>query len=464
MGKNRRSHGRPALSFWQDSAPSRPQPRPSLDTGIQADVAIIGAGYTGLWTAYYLRKANPGLNVVVLEAETAGFGASGRNGGWCSAYLSGISHWLENPVHREGGIRLQKLMFETIPEIGRTVAAESIDCHFEQSGALEIAVIPQQLERLKKDTEALWDLGFSEDDYRLLDATGIRNTLNVDRALGAVHMKHCASVHPARLARGLADTVERLGVTVYEKSPVLEVSPHRAATASAAVEADNVIVATEGYSRTIQGLGKRLIPLHSMMVVTEPLTASQVDEIRFNRRYCFGNLDRLVTYGHLTADNRIAFGCRGSYQYGSAIRTFYTDDDEFTVVRETLLRFFPGLHGIRFTHAWGGCMGVSRSLRPSVVFDRASGMGWAGGYFGNGVGASHLAARTLADLVLGNDTERVTMPWVNPPDEPRRWEPEPLRWLGIRSRARLMRLADRAEYRGSPLAPVYRKTLENLFP
>jgi glycine/D-amino acid oxidase-like deaminating enzyme len=453
-----------ALSFWHDSVPGCLEPGVALERDIQADIAIVGAGYTGLWTAYYLKKNNPSLEIVILEAETAGFGASGRNGGWCSAFLSGIHHWLDDPARREDGIRLQRLMFDTVAEIGRVTREESIDCHFEQSGTLEFAVLPQQLERQRKGLEHLQGLGFGEDDYRFLDAGQARSTLAVDRALGAIHMQHCASVHPARLARGLAETVERLGVAIYEKSPVLSISQGSLKTPLGSVKAGNILVATEGYTGTMAGYQRRLIPIHSMMVVTEPLSPAQTAEINFSKRYCFGNADRLVTYGHLTADNRIAFGCRGTYVFGSGIRTFHTGDRDFENVRETLLRFFPGLRGVRFTHAWGGCMGVSRSLRPAVVFDRNSGMGWAGGYFGNGVGAAHLAGQTLADLVLGRDADRVNTPWVNPPGKLKHWEPEPLRWLGIRTRAQLMRLADRAEYRGSGLAPLYTKTLEALFP
>jgi glycine/D-amino acid oxidase-like deaminating enzyme len=286
----------------------------------------------------------------------------------------------------------------------------------------------------------------------------------VEHALGGIHMPHCAAVHPARLVRGLAETVERLGVSIYENSPVHETRRGSVITAQGAVSADAVLLATEGYTGTINGHGRQLIPIHSRMVVTEPLTPQQLADIHFDRRYCFGNLDRLVTYGQLTEDKRIAFGCRGSYVYGSGIRTFHPQDRDFDLVRDTLLRFFPALRGIAFTHAWGGCMGVSRSLRPSVVFDRASGTGWAGGYFGNGVGAAHLAGQTLADLVLGHDTDRVHTPWVNPPGKLKRWEPEPLRWLGINARSQLMRLADRAEYRGRHLAPVYHKTLNTVFP
>jgi len=456
--------GADALSFWHDSVPGCLQARPALETRIQADVAIVGAGYTGLWTAYYLKKNNPSLDIVILEAQTAGFGASGRNGGWCSAFLSGMDHWLDDPARRDDGIRLQRLMFDTIAEIGRVTFDESIDCHFEQSGCLEIAVLPQQLERLREDLEHSRGLGFGEDDYRFLDAQQAASTLAVDQALGAIHMQHCAAVHPTRLARGLAETVERLGVAIFEKSPVLEARQGSVVTAQGSVNAEAVLMATEGYTGTVNDHRRRLIPLHSMMVVTEPLSPQQTADINFTRRYCFGNLDWLVTYGHLTADNRIAFGCRGAYVYGSGIRTFHPQDQDFGVVRETLLRFFPGLRGVAFTHAWGGCMGVSRSLRPSVVFDRASGTGWAGGYFGNGVGAAHLAGQTLADLVLGHDTDRVHTPWVNPPGKLKRWEPEPLRWLGINARSQLMRLADRAEYRGSRLAPVYHKVLNSVFP
>jgi len=455
---------RPAACFWHDSVPGGLQPGAALESDITADIVIVGAGYTGLWTAYYLKKHDPSLQIAILEAETAGFGASGRNGGWCSAFLSGISHWLDRPATRDEGIRLQRQMFETVPEIGRVTRDEGIDCHFEQAGALEIAVIPQQRERIDEEIAYVRALGFGEDDYRLVEGEELRETIHVDKAIGAVHMAHCASVHPARLARGLADTVRRLGVSIYDGSPVLRAGAGWVETAHATARAETVLFATEGYSRTIRGLNNRLIPLHSMMVVTEPLTTRQLEEVAFRHRYCFGNMDRMVTYGHLTADNRIAFGCRGTYFYNSAIREFGSDDPDFNRVRSTFLRFFPGLRGVTFTHAWGGCMGVSRTLRPSVHFDRRTRQGWAGGYFGNGVGATHLAARTLADLVLDRDTDRVNTPWVNPPDSPRRWEPEPLRWLGIRTRAWLMQKSDNAEYRGSALAPAIVKTLETVFP
>lgn len=454
----------PAPSFWLDSTPGAQQPRAALTAGIEADVAIVGAGYTGLWTAYYLKKSNPSLNIAVLESQVAGFGASGRNGGWCSAYLSGIEHWLDNPGQRAGGILLQKQMFDTVAEIGRVASQESIDCDFDQSGALEIAVIPAQMKRLEQELEYVQALGFGESDYQSIGPKELQSMLGVEGALGAIHMKHCAAIQPARLARGLADVVEGLGVSLYEQSPVLQINDKTLVTAGGPIKADTIVLATEGYSGTIAGRQRRLVPIHSMMVVTEPLSDDQIAAIGFDQRYCFGNLDWLVTYGQLTADRRIAFGCRGTYHYGSRIRTFDPNDPEFELVRQTLLRFFPSLEGISFTHAWGGCMGVSRSLRPSVNFDRDQRVGWAGGYFGNGVGASHLAGRTMAELVSGENTERTETPWVNPADADRRWEPEPLRWLGVKSRARLMHWADRAEHSRSPTASLITGALDTLFP
>jgi glycine/D-amino acid oxidase-like deaminating enzyme len=228
------------------------------------------------------------------------------------------------------------------------------------------------------------------------------------------------------------------------------------------VQAGAVLLATEGYGRSLPGRERNLIPVHSMMVVTEPLPDDLLRRLGSGRRFCFGNLDHIVTYGQVTADRRIAFGCRGVYFYGSGIRRrFDPADTAFERVRATLLRFFPALSGVRFTHAWGGALGVSRSLRPAVVFDPRQGIGWAGGYFGNGVAAAHLAGRTLADLVSGRDSERLDTPWINPAEATRLWEPEPLRWLGFSATRNLMELADRAEYRGHGRLA---KTIDTLLP
>jgi len=453
-----------SLSFWHDTAPGSLEPRPSLQGQVEVDVAIVGGGYTGLWTAYYLRQLDPSLDIAILEAEIAGFGASGRNGGWCAGYLSGIDQWLDDPAQQEGALRLQRLMFDTVREVGQVARTESIDCHFEQSGALEFAVIPAQMQRLLIEMDHVRNLGFEETDYQWLEPEELRGMPGTGQALGAIHMKHCAAIHPARLARGLADCLESSGISIYEKSPVVRISSNELLLPAGKVKAGAVVVATEGYSDTVPGRERKLIPVHSMMVVTEPLSQEQLDEARFHKRFAFGNLDWMVTYGQLTADRRIAFGCRGTYHYGSRVRSFDPRDPEFELVRQSLLQFFPSLEGIGFSHAWGGAMGVSRSLMPTVNYDPKRRFGWAGGYFGNGVGAAHLAGKTMADLVTGTDSERVRTPWVNSGSRGRKWEPEPIRWLGIKTRTGLMHLADRAEYRQSRFAPLISKTLETLFP
>jgi glycine/D-amino acid oxidase-like deaminating enzyme len=453
------------ISYWHDSLPEAVQARPVLESDIDADVVIIGAGYTGLWTAYYLKKIDPALNIVVLEAKIAGFGASGRNGGWCTPFISGIEHWLNNPLYKDPALRLKRLMIDTVSEIGRVTELEAIDCHNERSGALEIAVLPEQLKRLRDEFNHQRDLGFGEDVYSWLDAKELGEVLKVDKALAGIRAHQCAAVHPARLARGLADCVEGLGVKIYEHSPVQTLNGQVVTAAGYKVNANTTLVTTEGYSGGLFGHKQRLIPVHSMMVATEPLSREQINEIGFRQRYTFANYDRVTTYGQLTADNRIAFGCRGTYLFASGIQhKFEHDDSEFELVRNTLLRFFPALQGVRFTHAWGGAMGVSRSLRPSVNFDPDKGVGWAGGFFGNGVAATHLAGQTLADLVTAQQTERLDTPWVNPAHANRRWEPEPLRWLGVRSTRTLMGVADRFEYQGGRPGSFFAKILDMFMP
>jgi len=457
------------LSYWHDSVPGSLSPRPGLESDLEVDIAIAGAGYTGLWTAYYLKQLKPTLSIAIIESEIAGFGASGRNGGWCTSYLSGIENLLVDPGKADAAKRLQRLLFDAVKEVGRVTKRESVDCHFDQAGQVEAAVLPAQLHRVRKEVDFMHGLGFGEQDYRWLTAQQLGEHIHIDGALGGMFMSHCAAIHPARLVRGLADVVENLGVTIFEHSPVISLDEHGFVTAHGRVKAGATVLATEGYTGSIKGLGRKLIPVHSMMIATEPLSASQLEKIGMIQRYTFNNMDHLTTYGQLTADRRIAFGCRGSYLFGAQVRKHFDPaDSEFKLIWECLLRFFPSLRGHRFTHAWGGAMGVSRTVRPSVCYNKDKQFGWAGGYFGNGVGATNLAGRTMADLILGRDTDRLHTPWVNPEGEwqldKKRWEIEPVRWLGINTRAQLMKLADKAERKNSSAAPLINKTLETVFP
>jgi glycine/D-amino acid oxidase-like deaminating enzyme len=399
-----------AQSFWHASLPGTLNPRPSLAGNHSTDITIIGGGYTGLWTAYYLNRHAPHLSITLLEARIAGFGAAGRNGGWCSGFLDGIHHWLDDPGRLEDALRLQNHMYDAVDEIGRVVNREGIDCHYDKSGCVTIARGKYQLQRLRDNYAWYEQLGLAGNGIQWLDMDEARQLVSVSRCQAAIRFPHCAAIHPARLARGLAETLESSGVKIHEHSPVTEIDASpvdgtRIVTPDGSLNSRIVVRATEGFSKSIPSAKWNLIPVHSTMVVTAPLTGEQVRQTGLNHRTPFGDSSHVVTYGQLTADNRIAFGCRGSYYFDSGVRTrFSADEKVFTIVRKTLLQMLPCLEGIEFTHAWGGAFGMSRNRLPTVSFDASSGQGWAGGYSGNGVGASNLAGRTLADLILERDT------------------------------------------------------------
>ncbi|MGZ7000320.1 MAG: NAD(P)/FAD-dependent oxidoreductase, partial [Acidimicrobiia bacterium] len=235
-------------SFWLDTLAGSLTPRPALDRDLDVDVAIIGAGYTGLWTAYELVRRDPTLQIAVLEAEIAGFGASGRNGGWCSALFAGSREATAKAHGRDAAVALQRTLFDTVDEVGAVAAAEGIDAHFHKGGTLELATAPIHVPRLKArvDHERSW--GFGEADVRWLDPTEAAERLEVADGHGAIFTPHCARIHPARLARGLAEAAERRGVTIYERTRVDEISPRRVRTAGGRVKADVVVRATEGYT------------------------------------------------------------------------------------------------------------------------------------------------------------------------------------------------------------------------
>jgi glycine/D-amino acid oxidase-like deaminating enzyme len=213
------------------------------------------------------------------------------------------------------------------------------------------------------------------------------------------------------------------------------------------IRADNVLRCTEGYTCKLPGLSRAILPLHSMMVATEPLPDSIWKEIGLDGRPTFGDHRRVITYGQRTADDRLAFGTRGLYYYGSGIRNYFDRDDPvFDHPRATLLEFFPSLADVEITHCWGGAIGVTRDWKPFIRFDPRTGLGAVGGYAGNGVAAANLAGRTLAELVLREATERTSFAWVN--RSSRNWEPEPLRWLGAQGVLRMGEWADSAERKG----------------
>lgn len=415
--------------------------RDALPGDRDADVAIVGAGFTGLWTAYYLLKADPSLRVVVLEKETAGFGASGRNGGWCSALFPASLSKLASWSSRDAAVAMHRAMCDSVDEVGRATVAEGIDCDFHKGGTVVLARTAAQWQRARAEAAEADAWG---QDVRLLSATETSQVVRASGVRGSTFTPHCAAIHPAKLVRGLAAAAERAGAVLFEHTAVTAIESGRAVTAHGTVRADVVVRATEGYTAGLAAYRRRLVPVYSLMVATEPLSDADWDRIGLADRPTFSDHRHLIIYGQRTADGRIAFGGRGApYHFRSRIEPSYDAVPRvFSALRDTVRELFD-LRDIAFSHAWGGPLGIPRDWCASVGLDRPAGLAWAGGYVGDGVSTTNLAARTLTDLILNRDTALTRLPWVN--HRSRNWEPEPLRWLGINTGLRAMTLADTEE-------------------
>ncbi|MEV8435357.1 FAD-dependent oxidoreductase [Streptomyces sp. HUAS 31] len=434
------------ISFWyaDDGLPAAREP---LGGDASADVVIVGGGYTGLWTAYYLKQAVPFLRITVLEQKFCGYGASGRNGGWLYNGIAGRDRYAKLHGH-EAAVRLQRAMNDTVDEVIRVAEAEGFDAGIHKGGVLEVARTPAQLARLKEFHEQ--ELAFGEKDRELYDARRTAERIKVADAVGSTWTPHGARVHPVKLVKGLAAAVEALGVTIHELTPVTEIRPKHAVTPYGTVRAPYVLRCTEGFTANLKGQHRTWLPMNSSMIATEPLTDEQWESVGWDGRETLGDMAHAYMYAQRTADGRIALGGRGvPYRFGSR-----TDNDGRTqpetieALREILVGFFPSLAGVRVEHAWSGVLGVPRDWCATVTLDRTSGLGWAGGYVGSGVATANLAARTLRDLVQidsgqGVRTELTELPWVG--HKVRKWEPEPLRWLGVHGLYAAYRAADRRE-------------------
>ncbi len=441
-----------ADALWSDDAvPLGDSP----EVPPQADVVIVGGGFTGLWTAYHLLLARPDARVVVLEAEHVGFGASGRNGGWVSALwpvgwdVVAAEHGADAAHALVGALR------DTVHEVGRVCADEGIDAAFHRGGTVTLARNAAQVRRARVVAEsgARWG-----DGTVWLDDDEARERLAATEVRGGTFNPHCARVQPRRLVDGLARVVQGRGATIVERARVVSIRPGVVRLADGrTVRAPRVIRATEAWTARLPALRREVAPVYSLLVATEPLDARLWEQVGLRRFETFADHRHVIVYGQRTVDDRIAFGGRGApYHRGSAIDPAFDRDERiFGRLRETLLEMLPQLRGVAFTHAWGGPLGIARDWHPSVGLDPDTGLGWAGGYVGDGVAAAHLAGRTLADLVCGRDTATTRLPWVG--HRSPRWEPEPARWTGINGGMLAASAADREESltgRPAVLAPV----------
>jgi glycine/D-amino acid oxidase-like deaminating enzyme len=436
------------VSWWWQ-ARGLPTRRPSLPGGTQADVCIVGAGYTGLWTAYYLKRADPGLRIVVLEEAFAGFGASGRNGGWVTAALPGSrSRYAAHPQGRKGVRELEGQLRETVDEVARVCRDEGIDAGLVKGGTLTVATSAAQDARLRRRLAQDRAWGDEEDTVRYLDKTELTRRLQVTAAVGALYSPHCARVQPADLAAGLAGVVTRSGVLLYEATPVTSISAGRARTPAGDVQAPFVLRCTEGFTAAMPGQRRTLLPMNSSMIITGPLGDAAWKSIGWDGFETLGDEAHAYIYAQRTTDGRIALGGRGiPYRFGSGL------DHDGAIAAATvaqlgriLRRVFPVAAEAGIDHAWSGVLGVPRDWCATVMMDPRTGLGWAGGYSGHGVAAANLAGRTLADLVRGIPSPLTTLPWIG--HRSPRWEPEPARWAGVRGLYALYRTADRLESAG----------------
>jgi glycine/D-amino acid oxidase-like deaminating enzyme len=434
------------LSLWHATAGDQLQPRPALHTDVTCDVAVVGAGLTGLWTAYYLARSRPDLRITVVEKEIAGFGASGRNGGWASALFPAGLGTLASMGSRESALAQHAAMRSSIDEVISAAAEAGIEADIAKGGTIVLARSAPQLARARAEVADARSWGRGEDDLRFLGEAEARSILNATDTVGGTFTPDCAAIHPAKLVRGLAAAVESLGVRIYEQTPALELGDHVVRTPQGRVTADVVVRATEGYTASLPGLDRELIPVYSLIIATAPLPASVWDEIGLAERETFSDHRNLIVYGQRTADDRLVFGGRGApYHFNSAI-TDANDRDErvFASLYATLIEMFPVLRGTQVTHSWGGALGIARDWCASVGLDRATGQAWAGGYVGDGVTTTNLAGRTLRDLILEESTALTSLPWVG--HRSPRWEPEPLRWLAVNAGLRAMTFADTEEH------------------
>lgn len=412
--------------LWYQETPLRQ----SLEGTQDADIVIVGAGFTGLWTAYYVLKAQPSLRIVIIDRERVGYGASGRNGGWVSGIFPISLSRVAQLYSHDAALQLQAAMNDTVDEIGRVLEQEGIHADYAKDGFLSLARTQAQTRRIQATVDASAQFGLPE-QWQTLNAFEASEKIGAHSTLGALYTPHCALIHPGKLVRGLAQAVERMGAQIYEQTSALHIAPGRVRTEQGTIHAETVVRATEAFSCQQAEYRRSVIPLYSLVLATEPLPRDLLQALKLNHRLAFNDMRHLRVYGQVTADGRVVFGGRGApYHFGS--RMSEQDDVVESVhnkIHTTLLEFFPDLKPAAITHRWGGALGVSRDWCPTVSMDQKSRIAWAGNYVGDGVATSNLAGRILRNLILHHDDALNRLPLVN--HRSPSWEPEPMRWLGV---------------------------------
>lgn len=450
-------------SHWLAQTPVAPAIPSPLPTEKQ-DLVIVGGGMTGLWSAYYARQAHPDWAITIIEAKHIGYGASGRNGGWLSTLLPGNRVKYAEAVDRarttdptgpvgsagfdgvESVKSFQSALFDSIDEVLEVLKREGIDAHQVRGGHIDIAQTEAGMSRLRELYEGNEAFGYGPEDMQFLDAEATKAHINVDNAQGSVFFPGTARIDPALLCEGLARVLRGQGVTICEETAAGHISKNAVSTTRGPVNGDTIFVCLEGYSDTVSGdlpglEGRQVIPVFSSMIATNPLPASAWENIGWEGRECLGDTAHTFIYAQRTADDRIALGGRGApYSFGSGLPGDGQVPAEVVDLLSTrLTSLFPDLE-VEVGHAWRGALGVTRDWCTGIFFDQNQRIGVARGYAGHGVTATHLAAKTLLDRAAGTSTPLTALPWND--HFSGQWEPEPIRWLGIRSMYKIFNIAD----------------------
>jgi glycine/D-amino acid oxidase-like deaminating enzyme len=419
--------------YWLASAPT---PRPPLTFGLSCDLAIVGGGFSGLWTAVIAKELYPERSVVLVEGNRIGWAASGRNGGFCEASLThGEANGLDR-FPRESEV-LQRLGAENLDAIEDTVRRYGIDCDFERTGQLAVATSDYQVEDLRS--------GAGE----FLDTAAVRAEVNSPTYLAGLRDRDgCAMVHPAKLAWGLAAVAERLGVRIHERTPVTGLASSGDGIAlrtqsGSIVHARRVALGTNAFPSLVRRLRPYTVPVYDYVLMTEPLSRAQLDSVGWRNRQGIGDSGNQFHYYRLTADNRILFGGYDAiYHFGRAIRASYDQRPAtFVTLARHFFATFPQLEGLSFTHRWGGAIDTCSRFCAFFGTAHRGRVGYALGYTGLGVGATRFGARVMLDLLDGKHTELTSLDMVR--RKPTPFPPEPLAYAGIQATRWSLARADR---------------------
>lgn len=435
-------------SLWRDTNRRFTFGGPATD--IDCDLLIVGAGFTGLWTARHALDLDPGLSVVVVDSSQPGFGASGRNGGWCSAMLPMDLSDIASSRGTAAAVALHREMVATVDKVGSWARDHGVECGWVKGGSITAATNAAHVARLQRQVGSTREI-VGEGHLDWIGEGDLAERMRIAGALGGTFTPDCAALNPYRLVDGLVTDLVDAGVRFFGGTTARRLGDGYVEMSCGEdlrfATARHVVMATEAYAATMRQTRRNVAPVYSYVVATAPLPREAWDEIGWEGRETFADGRHLVTYAQRTADGRIVFGGRGApYRYASRIHADHdTDAGVHGLIIDTLHRLFPATATVPITHRWGGPLGIPRDWHAGVRRDDGTNALHAGGYVGDGVALSHLAGRILAHRVTGVD-DAVLGLCIND-HRSRRWEPEPLRWLGINAGLAVTKARDAHERR-----------------